>query len=257
LVASAAVLGGVPAGLFTARSPTQSPPSARPPAESVTVCVDRAEFDRHRANLIDELEAVVDELTVLDIAAALPHIRIAASESRAMADALEPRDPIAASHFRRVADALDQATTSLGAFELPDANSWLAQATNEIDQGMASVNQGEIFCRSSQDASDHDKTESAAQTVLEPVAEGDFRIVAPVDGTIVRSGEIEVRGIAPPGREVDWERPFFPDPRTQVNGGGDWSIGVVALARGENDLTFRLVGTSMRRHLLITYEPDV
>jgi hypothetical protein len=66
-----------------------------------------------------------------------------------------------------------------------------------------------------------------------------LEITTPVDGSVVSTPSVQVRGSAPPGAEIVQDISFAPDRRTGADAGGRWTL-TVDLEPGVNDLVFRL-----------------
>ena len=78
-------------------------------------------------------------LTGFDAATGTSEVRLMASEVRSMADETAAANPTAEKHFLRAADAMDKSASSLSAGDIADAGSWLSQATNEMETGLAAI----------------------------------------------------------------------------------------------------------------------
>jgi hypothetical protein len=80
-----------------------------------------------------DLRAVSSALTQSELTAAVSKTRIAASDTRALADLLRIAAPDAARHLQRAGDSLDESTSALNRGEFEDASYRVGQAMNEID----------------------------------------------------------------------------------------------------------------------------
>jgi hypothetical protein len=124
----------------SAPSPTPTPRATASPTPVPTPCLDFVALGLHRTMFVSDMRAAAVALSSLNIPDTLSALRLASSESRAMADEMQPNDVTAASHLTRAADAIDASTTALSSFEIADASSWMGQAENEMQQAMGVVN---------------------------------------------------------------------------------------------------------------------
>jgi hypothetical protein len=134
------LVGALLLALVSCGADSEPSQSASPSVEpSAAPCIDEAELLQHRDASTKHLLDSVKELRNLDFSAAVTDLRLAASESRAMADEAADVSDETSAHLLRAADALDQAGDSLGDRDVDGATSWMSQATNEIEQAVASI----------------------------------------------------------------------------------------------------------------------
>ncbi|MEX0833597.1 MAG: hypothetical protein WD276_06970 [Actinomycetota bacterium] len=113
--------------------------------QQASPCIDSVELLKHRDLVQKHLREVVRSGKELDLANVETEARLAASETRAMADTVGDTAPTIEENFLRAADALDKAATSFGNFDPSGASSWIRQGTNEVRQGVATITQ-EMYC---------------------------------------------------------------------------------------------------------------
>jgi hypothetical protein len=66
-------------------------------------------------------------------------VRLAASETRSLADTVEPVEPEAAKHFLGAAVAMDSGATSGSQGLWDDAEAWMAQGGDEMTKALALI----------------------------------------------------------------------------------------------------------------------
>jgi hypothetical protein len=125
-------LGLVACGKDDATSATSTVASASP----TPACISESELTAHRDSLEQHLMKTTNALLSFNLDAAVTQVRLAASEARAIGDAVADVDPTIEAHFSRSADALDSAATSLGDGDISGATSYMKQSLNEVNQGV-------------------------------------------------------------------------------------------------------------------------
>jgi hypothetical protein len=118
---------------------SSQPAGTDSPSPSAAPCIDSADITNHRLTVGKHLRSSIRALRDFDLSASVTALRLAASETRAMADATDSVDEEISTHFLRAADALDEAATSMGEADIDGSTSWISQATNEVEQGVDSI----------------------------------------------------------------------------------------------------------------------
>ena len=140
--------GGTAAGVSPSAAPPPSPSeSASPsPHPSPSPCVDSTELLARRDSVSRHMDKAIGRLRRFDVPGTAIQVRLAASETRAMADLVGEIDQEIRDHFLRAADALDNAATALIELDLDQARTYVTQGNNEIRRAVNGVNGGAIYC---------------------------------------------------------------------------------------------------------------
>jgi hypothetical protein len=86
-------------------------------------------------------------------------------------------------------------------------------------------------------------------------ASGVLIVAEPLDGDVVGSSSVQVRGTAPAGAEIVQDISFSPDKRTSADAAGNWVL-TVDLEEGPNDISIRIGSdASTTKTIRVTYEP--
>ncbi len=90
----------------------------------------------------------------------------------------------------------------------------------------------------STNARDSDQVAAAEVVVIREEPDVAFAITSHASGDVVTSDEVRVAGTAPPGSEVVYEVPLWPDERVTASSSGDWGVDL-KLHSTRNELSFR------------------
>jgi hypothetical protein len=118
------------------------------PTPTSSPCIDRAAYGLHLNAAVHALQALpsAGPSNQVNLAKWVSGLRLAASETTSMADAVEPAEPEAAKHYRRAAVALDSAATSMSQGLYGDVTGWLNQNVNEGEQAAALIKSSD-YCQ--------------------------------------------------------------------------------------------------------------
>jgi hypothetical protein len=121
--------------------PTTNPPTTISASPS---CIDSGEVTPHLTAAEAHLTKVSRDANNFDLNGAVEQLRLAASEVRAVADALGSLNPEAEKHLLRAADAYDQAASAYNALDTSNGTSYFSQGNHEVKLAASSLTS--VFC---------------------------------------------------------------------------------------------------------------